>query len=102
VLLFGYLYPEFIEMLVVVVFFISTFAFRTKEEIKEEYTAKVPWYGVWLGLSLSVAFVMSAVTGYTEYLNSLVTVENTRFWVLIVSTFLLLGYAFLIYRGREK
>jgi hypothetical protein len=90
-----YFYPNLVKTPFPLAFILLSLILKTKTEIKKEYTAKISWYGVLLTLLVPILLVLSAMFGYTQYLNSLATVENTKFSILVFALILLLLYVYL-------
>ncbi len=102
VLLLMYLYPYLMQTPIYAVFIFSGWLLRTKEEIKKEYTSKVPWYGVTLALLLPVVLIISAVTGFTEQINTQFNESNTKYVVIVMGIFLLLVYGYFVFKGKDE
>jgi drug/metabolite transporter (DMT)-like permease len=97
-----YLYPFLLQTPLFIVFIFSGLLLKSKEEVKQEYTSKVPWYGVALVLLLSAALIISAVTGYTEKINREFDEVSAIYWVMAIGGFLCLIYGRLVLKVRGE
>ena len=98
-----YAFPFLIKTPLLIVFFISNFLIRTKEEVEEEYTKDLSSTSIFFGLLLVAFLVVSAFAGFTAYINSFVSESSTRMLALITGCCFLLGYCYLLFNsGNDK
>ncbi len=101
-LLSTYIYPELIKTpFIVLVITFSGLLLRTKNENKQVYMAKVPWYGVLLAIVIPVVFIGLAITGYTEKSNAQFTEASVKYMVLAIGFFVCVVYGWLLFK-RES